>query len=94
MRQFTIITKDVKNQTTYSEIDGIDVAINSPKTRRTLDTSVTDWKNGQYQVKYKPDAGGDFNVFISERGEAIKGSPFNLTVIEKTTKGLTGTLLF
>jgi len=43
-------------------------------------------------VKYKSDVGGEFNVSISVRGEAIKGSPFNLTVKKKTAKGLTGTL--
>ena len=89
---FTVITKDAKNQTTYSEIDEIDVAISSPKTRGTLKTSVTNSKNGQYHVKYKSDAGGDFNVSISVRGEAIKRSPFKLTVKEKTTKVLSGTL--
>jgi len=86
---FTVITKDAKNQTTYSEIDEIDVTINSPKTRITLKTKVTDCKNGQYLVKYKSDVRGEFNVSISVRGEAIKGSPFNLTVKKKTAKGLT-----
>ena len=88
---FTVITKDAKNQTTYSEIDGVDVAINSLRTARTVKTNVTDCKNGQYLVKYRSDEGGDFNVSISVRGEAIKGSPFRLIVIEKTTKGLKGT---
>ena len=91
---FTVITKDANNQTTYSEIDGVDVAINSLRTRRAVKTHVTDCKNGQYLVKYKSDTGGDFNVSISVRGEAIKGSPFRLTVIEKTTKELAGTQNF
>ena len=91
---FTVITKNAKNQTTYSEIDGVVVAISSPKTGRTVKTNITDCKNGQYLVKYKSDFGGDFNVSISVRGEAIKRSPFRLTVIEKTTKGLTGSLNF
>lgn len=91
---FTVITKDANNQTTYSEIDGVDVAINSLRTRRTVKPHVTDCKNGQYLVKYKSDTGGDFNVSISVRGEAIKGSPFRLTVIEKTTKELAGTQNF
>ena len=89
---FTVITKDAKSQTTYSEIDEIDVTINSPKTKETVETNVTDCKNGQYLVKYKSDVGGDFNVSISVRGEGIKGSPFSLTVTEKTTKGSAGTL--
>ena len=89
---FTVITKDAKSQTTYSEIDEIDVTIHSLKTARTVKTNVTDCKNGQYLVKYKSDVGGDFNVSISVRGEGIKGSPFNLTVTEQTTKGSAGTL--
>ena len=89
---FTVITKDAKSQTTYSEIDEIDVTIHSPKIGRTVKTNVTDCKNGQYLVKYKSDVGGDFNVSISVRGEGIKGSPFRLTVTEKTTKGSAGTL--
>ena len=84
---FTVIKKDAKNQTTYSEID---VTINSTKTRRTLKTNITDSKNGQYLVKYKSGVGDDFKVSISVRGEAIKGSPFNLIVTEKTVTGLAG----
>ena len=82
---FTVITKDAKNQTTYSDIDEIDVAIHS-EDKGNLITNLTDCKNGQYVVKYKSDVGGDFNVSISVRGGTIKGSPFNLTVAEKTTK--------
>lgn len=52
-----------------------------------MKTNITDCNNGQYLVKYKSDVGGVFNVSISVRGEAIKGSPFNLTVTGKTTKG-------
>ena len=90
---FTVITKDAKNQTTYSDIDEIDVAIFS-EDKGNLKTNLTDCKNGQYVVRYKSDVGGDFNVSISVRGEAIKGSPFNLTVAEKTTKGSAGTRIF
>ena len=89
---FTVVTKDAKNQTTYSDIDEIDVAILS-EDKGNLKTNVTDCKNGQYVVRYKSDVGGDFNVSISVRGEAIKGSPFNLTVAEKKTKGSAGTLV-
>ena len=79
---FTITTKDSKSQTTYSEIDQINVEISS-KTE-TLKTITTDYKNGRYQVMYTPNEGGDFNVSITVRGEAIKDSPFRLTVTEKT----------
>ena len=83
---FTVITKDAHNQTTYSDIDEIEVTIFSEE-KKTLKTSVTDCKNGQYLVKYKSDVGGDFNVSISVRDQAIMGSPFNLAVAKKTTKG-------
>jgi len=78
---FTITTKDSKSQTTYSEIDQINVEINS-KTKETLKPMITDYKNGHYQVMYTPNEGGDFNVSISVRGEGIKDSPFRLTVTE------------
>ena len=91
---FTIITKDAKNQTSYSEIDKIDVTISSPKTRRTLKANVTDSKNGQYLVKYKSGVGDDFKVSILVRGEAITGSPFNLIVTESTATGLAGIIIF
>ena len=81
---FTLITKDSKGQITYSEIDQINVEIVSIKSKETLEISVTDYKNGNYQVNYKSDAEGDFNVFIAAQGEAVKGSPFKLTVREQT----------
>ena len=68
-----------------SDIDEIDVVILC-EDKGNLKPNVTDCKNGQYVVKYKSDVGGDFNVSISVRGEAIKGSPFNLTVAEKKQK--------
>lgn len=80
---FTIITKDSRNQTTYSEIDQINVEINS-KTKGSLKTTITDNKNGQYQVMYTSNEGGEFNVSITVKGEAIKDSPFRLTVTGKT----------
>ena len=88
---FTIITKDSKSQTTYSEIDQINIEIIS-KTKETLKTTVTDYKNGHYQVMYSSNEAGEFNVSITVKGEAIKDSPFRLTVTEKTATGLSGTL--
>jgi len=86
---FTITTKDSKSQTTYSEIDQINVEIIS-KTNETLKTTITDYKNGHYQVMYSSNEAGEFNVSITVRGEAIKDSPFRLTVTEKTATGLSG----
>ena len=92
---FTVITKDSKSQTTYSEIDKINVEVNSLKAMGTLRTSVTDLKNGHYQVMYTCDAAGDFNVSITVGGEAIKGSPFRLTVADnKVAYNFSGILPF
>ena len=41
---------------------------------------------------YLSSEAGEFNVSITVRGEAIKDSPFRLTVTEKTATGLSGTL--
>jgi len=75
---FTIITKDSQGQTTYSEIDKVIVDIQSLQTGRVTKPSITDSKDGCYQVKYKPEAAGEFSVSITVGGEAIKGSPFQL----------------
>ena len=88
---FTIITKDSRNQTTYSEIDQINVEINS-KTKGSLKTIITDNKNGHYQVMYTSNEGGEFNVSITVKGEAIMDSPFRLTVTKK--KGLLNFVMY
>jgi len=77
---FTIITKDSQGQTTYSEIDQVTVDILSPQTERVTKPSITDSKDGSYQVKYKPEDAGEFSVSITVGGEAIRGSPFQLKV--------------
>ena len=80
---FTIITKDSQGQTSYSEIDQVSVDIQSLQTGRVTTPSITDSKDGSYQVKYKPEDAGEFNVSITVRGEAIVGSPFQLKVLNK-----------
>ena len=80
---FSIITKDLQVQTTYSAIDKVMVDIRSLKTGRITKPSITDLKNGHYEVKYKPEATGDFSVSITVGGEAITGSPFQLKVKER-----------
>jgi len=60
---FTVITKDSKSQTTYSEIDQINVEMIS-KTKETLKTTITDYKNGHYEVMYSSSEAGEFNVSI------------------------------
>ena len=77
---FTVITKDIKGQIVYSEIDQVNVEIISINTMRLLTASVTDSKNGRYQIKYRSETAGDFKISVTVRGEAIKDSPFRLRV--------------
>ncbi|XP_022787727.1 tripartite motif-containing protein 45-like isoform X2 [Stylophora pistillata] len=77
---FTVITKDIEGQIVYSEIDQVNVEITSINKKGTLIASVTDSKNGRYQVKYRSETTGDFKISVTVRGEAIKDSPFTLRV--------------
>ena len=80
---FTIITKDSQGNKTYSEIDRIEVRIESVKTRKTVKTTIKDSHDGCYKVSYKPETAGEINIRITVSGEAIKGSPFQLKVEER-----------
>ena len=80
---FTVITKDSQGNQTYSEIDSVDVRIESVKSRKTVKTIIVDSQDGCYTVSYKPEAAGELNVRITVSGEAIKGSPFQLKVEER-----------
>ena len=77
---FKIVTKDWQGQTTYNETDEVDVDIQSPQTGRITKPKITDSKDGSYEVTYKINVEGDFNVSITIGGEAITGSPFGLKV--------------
>ena len=83
---FTVITKDLQGNKTHSEIDMVEVCMQSVQTRKTLKVTITDSKDGRYKVSYKPKAAGEFNVSITISGEAINGSPFQLKVRERKTK--------
>lgn len=80
---FTVITKDLQGNKTYSEIDGVEVCIQSLQTGKSVKVTITDSQDGCYRVSYKPEATGQFNVVITVAGEAIKGSPFQLKVEER-----------
>ena len=77
---FTVITKDTKGQIVYSEVDQVNVEIISINTMGILTASVSDTKNGRYQVRYRSEAADDFKISVTVRGEAIKDSPFRLQV--------------
>ena len=83
---FTVITMDSKGNITHSEIDSVEVYIQSTQTRETVKVSITDSKDGCYEISYKPEAAGEFNVSITVSGEAINGSPFQLKVTERKKK--------
>ena len=87
---FKIFTKDWQSQTTYSEIDEVDVDIQSLQTGRVAKPSITDSKDGSYEVTYKIEDAGDFSVSITVGGEAITGSPFSLKVKERASKSKQG----
>ena len=77
---FAVITKDIKGQIVYSEIDQVNIEIISINTMGRLIASLTDCKNGRYQVKYTCETEGDWKISVAVRGEAIKDSPFRLRV--------------
>ncbi|KAJ7374768.1 hypothetical protein OS493_005116 [Desmophyllum pertusum] len=77
---FTVITMDSQSKKTYSEIDRVDVDIQSLQAGTALKANITDTRDGCYKVSYKPEAAGEFNVLITVASEAIKGSPFQLKV--------------
>ena len=83
---FTIVTKDSRGQTTYSEIDHVNVEIQSPVTGMVTRPDITDSKDGCYEVKHKPEDAGEYNISITVREETIMGSPFLLKVKERLAK--------
>ena len=84
-----MITKDSRGEKTYSEIDRVGVCIRSLKGKNSLlKVNITDPQDGCYKVTYKPEAAGEFSVYVTVSDEAINGSPFQLKVRERLkTKG-------
>ena len=83
---FTVITKDSQGNKTYSEIDRVEVKIQSTQTRESVKVTITDSRDGCYKVSYKSEANGEFKVLITVAGEEIRGSPFQLKVRERKGK--------
>ena len=77
---FTVTTKNAQGQTSYCATDGVIAKINSLSGHETLQTVVTDWKDGRYSVSYKPKTAGKFTVSVEVAGSPIMGSPFTLEV--------------
>jgi len=53
---FTVITKDSQGNKTHSEIDRVEVNIQSARTKETLKVNITNSQDGCYKVSYKPEA--------------------------------------
>ncbi len=78
---FKVITKDLRGQTTYSEIDKVEVEIKSVSQEiDDIKPVIMDSKDGRYTISYRPTAAGEFTVSIKVTGYSIMGSPFKLTV--------------
>ena len=78
---FTVVTKDSEGQTTYSEIDKVDVKINSVLQESIyIKPVIMNSKDGRYTISYRPTAAGEFTVSIKVSGSLIMGSPSKLTV--------------
>ena len=81
---FKIETRDSQGQITYSGVDKVGVDIRSMDTGNVIAPEITDSKNGCYEVKYKPNITGKYEVFITVDGDVIVDSPFWLEVKAKT----------
>ncbi|PFX27305.1 Tripartite motif-containing protein 45 [Stylophora pistillata] len=78
---FTVTTKNSRGTTTYSEIDSMEVEINSVlPSNIVIKTTVRDELDGHYSVHYRPTSPGEFTVSVKVSGNLMKGSPFMLTV--------------
>ena len=78
---FTVITKNSADQTTYCEIDEVNVKITSlSKHKDNIKTVVTDLKDGRYSISYRPTTPGEFTVSIEVDRNQIMESPFKLKV--------------
>ena len=81
---FTVLTKDSRGQTTYSEIDKVNVEMKSRHQGiADIQSVVRDLKYGRYSIFYRPNDAGEFSVSIKIREEPIKESPFKLMVTKK-----------
>ena len=78
---FTVTTRDSRGLTTYNESDKVDVEIKSVlQPNNDIKPTVIDSKNGRYSVRYRPNAPGEFTVFVKVTGNPISASPFKLIV--------------
>ena len=75
---FTVTTRDSDRKQFYSEQEQVTVSISSPT--REEETQITDCKDGNYTVHYKPKSVGRHDVTIEINGWPLTGSPWGVDV--------------
>ena len=76
---FSILARDSNGNQSYNEEDQVTVKIHSP-TGKIEHNRVTDFKDGSYNVCYKPKCVGQHNVAIELNGIPLNGSPWRIQV--------------
>ena len=75
---FTVTTRDSEGKQFYSEQEQVTVTISSPTGEEEI--QVTDCKDGNYTVHYKPKSVGRHDVAIEINGWPLTGSPWRVNV--------------
>ena len=76
---FSILTRDSNGNQCYNEEDQVIVKIHSPS-GEIENNRVTDFKDGSYNVCYKPKCVGQHDVSIELNGIPLNGSPWRVKV--------------
>ena len=75
---FTVTTRDSEGKQFYSEREQVNVTISSPTGEEEV--QITDCKDGNYAVHYKPKSVGRHDVAIEINGWPLTGSPWRVDV--------------
>ena len=75
---FTVTTRDSEGKQFYSEQEQVTVTISSPTGEEEV--QITDCKDGNYTVHYKPKSIGRHDVAIGINGWPLTGSPWRVDV--------------
>ena len=75
---FTVTTRDSEGKQFYSEREKVTVTISSPTGEEEV--QITDCKDGNYAVHYKPKSVGRHDVAIEINGWPLTGSPWRVDV--------------
>lgn len=79
---FEITLKDKDGKQLKSGDDDVEVFILGPGNLPIRDFDLYDLNNGKYKVEWTPKAPGDYKMEFNVLGNNIKGSPFDVKVIE------------